>query len=517
MRRPRPDLLVIGEWRPSGAEIAQVVEGAESGKACAEHLVRHGWGRYVAVHRDSTGDVSVLRDPTGSLDCAVWRSDPLRFIADDLPDVADSLLPAGLRIDWSSIADYVAAPERVVSQLALTDIETVHPGCLARLTRSGLEQALIWDPAAFYDRRGSISAGTDLLETVRGVVDALASDHDRFVTEISGGFDSAVVAGLLAGGPRDRLIAACNFHGRWPEGDERTYAHAVAERHHLDLNCIEKPVQPIRLEDFASLGAGLRPAMQAVDATYDAALADRMVRDGATASFTGQGGDAVFYQAAFPDLAADRRDRLGLMGLSPRFLSDTAQWTRRSAWAVARIGLRPHRAEIQSTSRHPWLAASAALPPGKRRQIRQLANAQIYWGDCRRARVGALLHPFLSQPVMEHCIALPADVLAAGGQDRAFARAAFAAILPDIVRQRRNKGDLTRHYGEINRLSLPLLRPLLIEGLLARNGVLDAARLEAELTPERLVWDGDYGRVVLLALLEVWAQAWVDRLGRRHA
>ena len=64
--------------------------------------------------------------------------------------------------------------------------------------------------------------------------------------------------------------------------------------------------------------------------------------------------------------------------------------------------------------RHPWLENVAALPPAKAAQVQRIVNARLFWGDCRRTRTAELLHPLLSQPVLEHCLSIPADVLAKG-------------------------------------------------------------------------------------------------------
>lgn len=343
---------------------------------------------------------------------------------------------------------------------------------------------------------------------------ALADPHRHLVSEISGGLDSAIAASSLEAGSFAERTRFLNFYCAWREGDERAYARAVADHLGIELATIEKPIEGIRLQQLAPLGQSVRPALQGVDVTYDAEVATRMAQERATGLVTGQGGDAVFFQAPDPKVVADRYRREGLRGLNPAFLSDVARWTRHSAWTVlgSAIGRGGAPSEGLSARRHPWLEDIELLPPAKAGQLRQFVNAQLFWGDCLRARAGDLLHPFLSQPVVEHCLRIPSDRLIAGVRDRGLARQAFAGRLPASVIERRSKGDLSCFYGHVTRASLATLTPLLLEGLQVEHGMLDPACLASDLTESGLIASASYNRLLVGAVLEVWAQTWEARI-----
>ncbi|WP_433948446.1 asparagine synthase-related protein [Brevundimonas diminuta] len=510
-----PAHLMIGTWRPKGQDTPVALVGrCCGGRALADAMVTRGWGDYVLAWRGEGGALEALRDPSGAVDSLGWTHQGLRVLSDQWPPEADALLPAKAALDWPLLGRMADRPQLATRRCAVAGVWTIPPGGFARIT----DQAAItpvWRPAESYG--GAFDAGEDaLVNVVDGVVQALARDHGRVMAELSGGLDSAIVVGSLVEGASvsPRVV---NYHGPWPEGDERFYARAAADLHGLTLHEAAKPVRPLRQGQFDRLGLGVRPAFQGLDPFYDADMAGRM-RHARAACVTGQGGDAVFFQQPTPWVTCDRVARIGLRGLSPRHLSHVAEWTRRSAWAVAALGLRRTAAEADEADPHPWLTGLERLPPGKRLQIRQLVNAQSYWRDSLRLRAGPVLHPLLTQPVMEHALAIPTDLLTRGEgevRDRALARRAFAHRLPDRIGQRRNKGDLTRYYGRINRLSLPLLRSLLLEGRLASHGVIDAAGLDAVLTPERLIWDDRHSRATLPAVVECWARCWEVRLRRR--
>lgn len=506
--------FLVGDWRgrdvPLSMVIARSTDPADLGRAA----VRAGWGRYVLVWRDDAGRLALLRDPTGALDCVWWRYGGAVLAAREPPRLADALLPADLAIDWPVLGDIAAAPELLGDRLALRGLTAVNPGAVSVLDEA-VETTAVWRPADFYrPAQGWNESQAGLVAVIDETVAALVAPHRRLVGELSGGLDSAIAASSLVAGGFSGSARFLNFHGDWREGDERPYAEATAAHLGLDLTALRKPVEPLTLAQLQPLGDSVRPALQGVDAAYDAEVARRMRQGRASGLLTGQGGDAVFFQAADPAVVVDRRRREGLAGLSPGFVAAVARWTRHSAWTVLGQAMAPARRSETDDGlrRHPWLQRVGDLPPAKARQLRQFVNAQLFWGDCLRARAGELLHPFLSQPVAEHCLAIPADRLIAGVRDRGLARQAFAGRLPPMVIERRSKGDLSHFYGQVTRASLPTLRPLLLEGQQAAHGLLDRKALEVELTEARLIWSAGYNRLLVGAVLEVWAQRWQARI-----
>jgi asparagine synthase (glutamine-hydrolysing) len=505
--------LLIGDWRgprPLSTLVAVNNRPADLARA----VVGAGWGRYILAWRDDEGRLALLRDPTGAVDCVWWRYGGAVLAVAEPPRELDPLLPADLAIDWTVLREIAEAPELLGDRLALAGLTAVNPGTLALI--SGDQASVpVWRPSTFC-RSG---AGWDeSLGGLSGVVDEAVADlvdpHHRVVAELSGGLDSAIVASSLAAAGRAGRARFLNFHGDWREGDERPWADAVAHRLKLDLVTVRKPVEAITLRQLRPLGESVRPALQGVDVTYDAEVAGRMRRSRAAALLTGQGGDAVFFQAPDPAVAADRFRREGPPGLSPAFLAAVGRWTRHSAWTVlgCALGLRATGPRPASGRRHPWLEDIEDLPPAKTGQLRQFVNAQLFWGDCLRARAGDLLHPLLSQPVVEHCLAIPADRLIADVRDRGLARQAFADRLPPMLIERRNKGDLSCFYGHVTRASLETLRPLLLNGLQVDQGLLDGKALERDLAEDRLIVGPGYNRLLVGAVLEVWAQHWERRI-----
>ncbi|MFC5345533.1 asparagine synthase-related protein [Brevundimonas staleyi] len=532
--------LAVRRWGDSGIAIGSVVSGGRSAlppppfdiepvQTTAERVVRQAWGRYLLVWSTPDGSLHVLRDPSGALDAVQWAAKGAVLVSGDPPEALDGWLPRDIAIDWPRLGNMVSHPALACDRLALTGLVPIPPGVVLSVGADDtVAQTAVWSPAR---AAGRIAARADQTpEALRAVVEAavagLTLGHDRLVGEISGGLDSAIVAATATPHLGDRAPVWLNYRADDPESDERRYARDLAALHGLDLRDRPKPVVALTAGQLTELGRALRPALQGLDPAYDADMAGFARRIGATGLLTGHGGDAVFFQNPTPLIVADRVARLGLSGLDPSFLLPMARWTRSSLWALLGVGLRQRlglppapglRADpyADRSERHVWLGGLEDLPLAKRGQIAQLVNCQLFFGDCLRARAVDLLHPLLSQPVVEHGLALPADVATAGGQDRALARRAFADRLPTSILQRQGKGEMSTFYGLTVRASLPLLGDWLEGGRLRAQGILTPEALSPLLDPDRLIWSGDYNVLLILSALESWARYWASRLARR--
>lgn len=494
--------------------------------AC-RRLLAAAWGSYVAVWIGAPDEgPTLLRDPSGDLEALVWRRDGVTIVS--ASPLTGRAGPAALAIDWTRVSQIIADPaSAALGAPPLSGLSALTPG-IALHGPGGQEREVLWSPAAVVRGRKGRPWPTreDLRLTVDGCIAALAGGPDRVVCEVSGGLDSAIVATSLAAqglGPHGLV----NFHGDQPESDERRYAQAVAER-------IGAPLRTVRRLPFAydaatleASGRSARPNFNALDPGYDTGLIEALAAADAKVLFTGHGGDTVFYQVAASALAADLLGGAPCEGSRIRRLEEVARRTRRSIWSLSLEALTGQASSLTIEGQllrkeqrrlkavgptHPWMSDLAGVSPAKRRQVAALASNLNATGPTRRGERARIVHPLLAQPVVEACLSIPAPVLSAGERERSFAREAFADRLPQLIVERRSKGEIGVFLNRSLAASRAFLREFLLDGRLAARGLIDALDLDAALEPQALVWRDASREVLTAAALEAWVRHWEGRI-----
>jgi asparagine synthase (glutamine-hydrolysing) len=263
---------------------------------------------------------------------------------------------------------------------------------------------------------------------------------------------------------------------------------------------------------------------------------------GATARFGGEGGDQVFFQGPAPPTVSDC---LADRGMSPglfRLAWNVARREQLSIWEILKqalaSGLNPspwrpypqalfaaefvsagvldtlsHTDWLDRRFVHPWFLSPRDLPPGKLWHILWLSWSPKLYTAMEQAGDPERVEPLTSQPLLELCLRIPTFLLSSGAEDRSLARNAFFRDLPPGIRTRRSKGSIERFIRQTLLNNLAFVREALVDGVLAKAGLLDCARLASALsgTPERVASAPVY--LFDLLAMEIWARSVSDLLG----
>lgn len=158
---------------------------------------------------------------------------------------------------------------------------------------------------------------------------------------------------------------------------------------------------------------------------------------------------------------------------------------------------------------NPWIEAPDGIPPGKKRHIWSIIAIQNHLEGYGRETMAPFLSPLMSQPIFETCLRIPSWHWCLGGNNRAIAREAFRGLLPDSVIDRRTKVSFNALVHRVIRANLAEMREMLLEGALARQGLIDrtlvelnlAGRAKGDLLPE----------LMALVDVEAWVRHWENR------
>jgi asparagine synthase (glutamine-hydrolysing) len=226
------------------------------------------------------------------------------------------------------------------------------------------------------------------------------------------------------------------------------------------------------------------------------------------AIFSGQGGDHLFQRRRDYSIAAEFLARHGLKRGFGRVLAEASRMLRKPAYRVllqaARLRLFPGmidpyvtqqaptflRAEVtdrfpREPPRHPWVESASHLPRAMQHRIFDIVDCQHFYAHtCEYAD---LVHPLISQPIMECSLRIPSYVLACGGTDRGLARLAFADKIPAAIAARTTKGGVDAYWTDLVITNLKFLRPFLLDGHLEAGGLIDRRQMSDLLTEQQLI------------------------------
>jgi asparagine synthase (glutamine-hydrolysing) len=505
-------------------------------------LIQRYWGRYVGLVQDgATGETWILRDPSGAMPCLLARYQGVHLVFSDL----DDCLKLGLlnfSVSWPYIRALLANSTLQARSTGLNEVSEIQLGERLRFSGDSVHRTLEWNPLAIA-RTDPITdpeqAVLELRETTRACIHAWASCYSGIIHNLSGGLDSSIVLSCLQDAPSQPAVTCLNYFATGPDEDERKYARLMAS--HARVPLIERQLDPreVRLESILKLRRSSRPWFYLYELEHGAFEGQLSSARGANALFSGAGGDGVFFQAHADLAVADYLFDRGMGSDLLRVAVDAARISRKSVWPLLfnairtrllhsrrdplSLSSRPsrtlvsrdvlHSARYDESLQNPWFprAVTRRTPPGIIWHALSVAAPPAYYPSFTDGPYPERTMPLLSQPLVELCLRIPTYVLIRNGMDRATARRAFAPDLPPEISKRRAKGRIDQHVRNIMDINLGMVRELLLDGRLVKEGLLDRRNLELYLSRDRSPADFQYSEILHEHLCtEAWLARWLD-------
>jgi asparagine synthase (glutamine-hydrolysing) len=518
------DVQVFGELRCENARrVSDALSVVTTAAEAAEVLVRRTWGAYVAFIHDSDG-LFAFRDPSGAIPLYLARNRDLQIASTHLTPAFLKAAGVGWEIDTHIVAKLLGSPPAPAYLSGLEGIEIATPGELVGLAPAGRRRK-IWCPVDIASRN-TVVAPNVLAATLDCVLGHLAG-NGRIGVELSGGIDSSIVCsslGHLGASPKP-----FNFATSGKGGDEAHFAADVARKWDAHLHRFSSGGDYPDYRGFEGFEHGVQPSLHGLDSLFARARQQLVDCEDVDMVMTGQGGDSLFFNIPTRLIAADRRLDLGTHSVFAASTVGDARRVRGSVWSVIaaafgrrtvedqgdRQWLTPHllgpaaaAALGEPLPEHPWLDDRGRLPPAKAMHLTVLAHCQIYYGGRLFPSSVPVIHPLLTQPMLELALACPTYELQFGSRDRGLARKAFGARLPQSVLSRRNKGEASDHYARAILKNRDWLLDFLLDGELVQAGLLKRDALEQAMTPDAIHLGTDYRAFVQYASVESWMRYW---------
>jgi asparagine synthase (glutamine-hydrolysing) len=512
--------LVLGQlFEADGRPTEDQIDISLSESGAVEFTSRF-WGSYVALGQ-ADGNVRVLRDPSGGLACYHAQIGPNHYVT-TLPHLLTESGLLAAQIDWPTIGSALIRHAARLPGTALRGIDEVLPGELRTFSANAASTLQAWDPWRYAKRDLGRGAADTLEQVLCSTLATWGRGTRRPLIEISGGLDSAIVAaGIALAAPGASLITFAAAPG---DPDETAYARAVAAHLGMPLEIAYPDLADVDLT--CSLSAHLpRPNARAFTQAADMQSLRIARAIDADAFFSGGGGDDVFCYLRTILPALDRLRAEGVTGMLAT-ASDIATMTHSTLWdalpRIVRRLARGHSVKSPLDGRlisrdylaqivpEPRLSPERDALPGKADHVRGVLTIHNYLEGHARSEFAPILSPLLSQPIVECCLAIPTWMWCEGGRNRAVARRAFSARLPQIVLDRSSKGSFDGFCARLLELNRSLVSEWLMEGCLADQGFLDrdaiAAALRVPAVPAETV-----ARILALVDVESWVRSWRSR------
>jgi len=464
----------------------------------------------------------IFRDPSGHVGCYHYVDAGHDIFMSDL-DMARALRGTHFAIDDRALVRALSFPVYRNVKTAVAGVTEVLPGHAMVLEPGSMTIEPCWSPWNYTDRGDALDEPTRLREVIISAVEVAVRARSQVLLELSGGLDSSILAACLHQlGVRFSVVTYVPFG---PKGDERRFADAVAQAYGC-ASFVRYP-SASSIDPTRSGAAHLaRPSARCFTQEFDRLGVELAREIGADLILNGGAGDGVlgYFSSAAP--AVDRwrsegpswglvetvRDIASARGVAP----STVTWA-----AIRQIPKRSSARQqepdlsflVTSTTEriapiyHPWLGRADVRLPGKLSQIRSLAGIYGHLEGTTRGLEVSLIYPFMMQPVLETALSIPSWRSCAGGRDRAVARAAFAADLPDLVRLRRSKGTFDGLTFDIFHHHRTTIADMLLDGHLSRMRIVDRNAIAAYFSRQAIPQSRDLNRLMALVDCEAWIDA----------
>ncbi len=512
-------------------------------KTKGQHLIDNYWGRYVAfLHDRGSGTNYIMRDPSGAFPCFHTPFRGVEIYFSDMQDAANfSFLP--FTVNFEYLKTNIMLPQFQKTHTGLNEVSEVLPAECVEITPFERKSRFVWDPTEISQTdvvEDLEEAAALLRSTVKNTIGALAGCYDSVVHNL-GGLDSSIVLACLADAPKRPEITAINFYTKSPRGEERFYSRQVAEKFGVPLVESELDYRKADLSKIFKSNKLANPLgfFDCIGLTGDVlALAKEK---GAQALFYGVGGDNVFFQPPFNLGALDYVRSHGFFGKDAlKIAMEASRYGRKSLYRTFRDMVRERispapcydyvhdkifenfkiplvNPEFVGTDAleqflHPLLIPSDNHAKGKYLHILCCSLFSLeHYDHLDTHYCTERVHVYLTQPIIETCLRIPAWVMTYGGVERGLARKAFQNDLPRDVVRRFSKSTPGEYYNDISDHNTDFLRKHLLDGVLVEKGVLQRDSLEAALSKNNIHLNAIKSQTLGYLATEAWLTGWAER------
>lgn len=434
-------------------------------------LLKEYWGSYIALFFDEQR-AQILRDPSASQECLWFNDKNRRLVFSDVNALYKNTINR-FNINLEYVAANLYLGRLNNNKSALKNVFNLKPGYILDIESCRIKQ--IWSPIQFVH---SIEKNPDiknlelrLKETIIDCIKAWADTYDSVLLNLSGGLDSCVVALCIKLFSKTTLNAL-NISFDSVAGDEVKFAKELCDKFDIPLSIFKLTNSKIKLRDkFKIFPPQHRPLKYGLGfeclEEEELLLKEKNIQ----AIFSGCGGDALFQSRNSSFISQDYFKEKGFKGLF-NVSRRVAELTDRTVWdlylnsilskylkgrkylyegSINKNLIHKKYSNIidNDTVSHPWHEQIQNLNNGKKFQISGLVDTENFYTYRKTSEYVDIIHPLLSQPIIELCLSIPSYILTPNLINRGLLRSSFKSFLPESIILRRSKGKIGNYYDEL--------------------------------------------------------------------
>jgi asparagine synthase (glutamine-hydrolysing) len=506
-----------------------------------EWLIRRAWGNYVAfLCRGAAPVTRIIKDPCGELPAFMTTVRGVTLVFSAIADCRAIGLD-DFSVNRRFLELHVGGADTTSEVDALNEVTQVRRGegieIDPRASTPFVGRRFYWTPVAFPGWDEPIDAPQIAAEVLRNTVHACvgtwAAGHRAALLRLSGGLDSSIVLGCLT---RASGAASLMSYTHYTEGDSdpRRWARMAAEFNGCPYVELALDPRATELQDALAVAPTVEPSSALMYVTvghYEERLAT--VR-GASAVFTGEGGDGLFGSLCTSEAVASFLRRRGPRPAVVRLAARAARVLQQStvsqlvkglgSWVkgqpsrtlqseqreLSKLVARPLIEASSQAAPHPWFNDIDPVPWETVSKLSLLLTTPNPYmaAQSPAGRTAQLISPLYSQPWVELSLRIPADVLFADGRDRGLARRAFADLVPPEILKRQWKDRPGAFHQALIARHVDWLRTMLLDGVLVREGLLDRAAVDHALSARFVKTDVSSAEILRHLDTEIWVRHW---------
>lgn len=492
------------------------------------------WGSYLLITLNDEG-IAFYRDPMALSVLFYTQVEQGYVFTTSIAPLVD-FLEQNAEVNWTYLTSYIASNHHVTAVTPFKNIFEILPGCETTLLINDKPRlSFFWDPTAISSSyiENESSFQEKIFKTTQMTLSAWVYGSQKAHLKLSGGLDSSSLLALLRHNRYTNPIQAFNFFdSSFSAADEREFAQEVCDLYEVPINFIDFQ-EHLPFSELTPLIRRDRPCSTLLASNFTDSVASAMNVAKDDIILSGEGGDHLFLapppRETFLDYILENN-----FFRSYSLLKDVSTYNRMPYVSLLRESLRTYTSykqgklnylELLNESQdwmtdafksevdphlfkpHYWKKLGDVFP-GKAQHILAIQSATLRNNRDNDIPGKSIIHPLLSQPLVELALSMPTYQSFKHGYNRFQFRKAMEKHLKGRYLWRISKGDTSGAVVMGVRKNFAFLQSLLLEGQCVKKGFIDAAKLHRSLLEFKSGKVDFMWPIIKLFVVEKWLKSW---------